>query len=646
MPRINILTLKDTLKLNDSIMEQKILFNYMPPGLLSMPAAAFSVLGSYLGSKGIGCRVHYWNMEFSKLQCDFLWATDTSVLSDETNSLLLFFNYLSVRMNDKPTYNKIKGKLISIKPQFVGRGEDLFDKHMKRYAELLDKAIDEIIDKTCSPDIPFYGFSANLYQWVCSSIIVAKIKEKYPQSISILGGIGTQNAAIKFLENFGQFDYALWGEGENSLYSLISSLENGEVPLDDIPNLAYRKEDKVITSTNRKVLFTDLSSLDERPDYHDYFKQKKEYEHLTGLETAITVEGSRGCHWNRCHFCYLNVGYKNRAKSVDALLDEIRYHIKEFNVYRFNFLDNDVIDNDYARFDQLLDRLIELRQDYPDFKIGLAEIVTKNINAETIKKMLLAGFERVQIGYESPSDNLLKKIEKKNSFASNLLFIKYATLYNIRVEGANIIIGLLEETDDDIIEGVYNLHALRFYFNNGRFNHQMTRLAISHASRYYKQTKEDSGKWERSRLFAWFLPQPYLKLGDKCLDIVDVYDAQVNSLWDTFVQTESYYQHNRFAYQLVKHENIVLYKESFNDVSINELEFEIDSLDWYILKAGNEKVISYTELLNCIRNDIDKNVLEVEVVNTIEELKGEGLLYATDNYTEIASIINTNNLLV
>ena len=109
--------------------------------------------------------VHYWNMGLSRLQCDFLWATDANALSDETNSLLLFFNYLSVRMSDRPTYNKIKGKLISIKPQFVSRGEDLFDKHMKHHAELLDKAIDETIDKNCSRDIPFYGFSANLHQW-------------------------------------------------------------------------------------------------------------------------------------------------------------------------------------------------------------------------------------------------------------------------------------------------------------------------------------------------------------------------------------------------------------------------------------------------------------------------------------------------
>lgn len=561
-------------------------------------------------------------------------------------SLLLFFNYLSIQLGDKATYNKIKGRLMSIKPQFVGRDSDLFDKHMRHYAEELDKAIDEIIDKTCSAEIHYYGFSANLYQWVCSSIVAAKIKRKYPQSIFILGGISTKGAAIKYLENFAQFDYALWGEGEDSLYSLLSSLEGNEIHFNDIPNLAYRKGDDVVVSINRKVNFVNLSLLNERPDYHAYFDQKKEYDSCTNIETAIPIEGSRGCHWNRCHFCYLNTGYKNREKSIEVLIDEIKYHIREFGIYKFNLLDNDVINNNYARFNVLLDKLIELKQEYPDFNIGLAEVITKDINAGIIKKMALAGFGALQIGYESASDNLLRKIEKKNSFASNLLLIKYAIQYNIGIEGANIITGLLEETEDDIIESIYNLHTLRFYFNYGRFKHQMTNLAVSHTSRYYRHNIEDIKKWERSRMFAYFLPQRFLLSKDEDLDIIDAYNTQVNPLWNTFIQTESYYLNNGFAYQLITHKSSVLFKEYFNGTSINELEFESDSLEWYILKAGNEKVISYTELLECVRKDIDQNVIEVGIINSIEELKSEGLLYATDDYKEIVSIINTNILLV
>lgn len=625
-------------------MKLKLLFNYVPPALAAIPAAAFSLLKSYLEAREIGCKVYYWNFKLSKLQKEFLWAQDMETLVDEYNSLLLFFNYLSIQMNDKPTYNKIKGRLMTIKPQFVGRGEDLFDKHMKHYAEQLDKTINEMIEEVCSSDITYYGFSANLYQWVCSSIIAAKIKAKYPQSIIILGGVGTKNAAVKYLKNFNQFDFVLWGEGENSLYSLISELENGSKRFSDISNLVYRNNKEVIVSENRKVMFSDLSSLDVRPDYHDYFAQKKEDETLAKLACAITIEGSRGCHWNKCHFCYLNTGYRNRSKGIGMLVDELRYNIKQFQTFLFNFLDNDIINNDYQRFHELLDALIELKREYPEFKIGMAEIITKGINAQIVKKMSLAGFERVQIGYESPSNNILRKIDKKNTFASNFLFVKFAVLYKINIGGANVITGLLEETDDDIMEAIYNLHVLRFYLNYGQFNHLQTRLAVSGASRYYKKIDIASGDWERHRMFDQLLPNDFLNIDDDELDIIDVNYSKMNPIWDNFVNVEGYYLSNYFSYELISYESSIIYREYFNGTSINELELESDSIDWYILKQANDKVVSYEELIEGVREKFDINFMDVEMINTIEELKNEGLIYVSDDHSEIISIINTTIL--
>lgn len=621
-------------------MKLELLFNYVPPAMLAMPAAAFSLLKTYLEARGIGCKVYYWNLKLSRLQKEFLWTQNIDMLLDESNSLLLFFNYLSIKMDDKPTYNKIKGQLMIIKPQFVGRGEDLFDKHMKHYAEQLDNLINETIEDICSSEIKYYGFSANLYQWVCSSIIAAKIKERYPQCIIILGGVGTKNAALKYLENFHQFDYVLWGEGENSLYSLITEIENGNSRFHDISNLVYRTDEGITVSENRKVIFSDLSSLDVRPDYYDYFTQKKEDKVLVKLDCAIMIEGSRGCHWNRCHFCYLNTGYRNRSKEIAVLIDELKCNIEQFDSYLFNFLDNDIINNDYQRFNNLLDALIDLKCEYPEFKIGMAEIITKGINAKIVKKMSLAGFESVQIGYESPSDNILRKIDKKNTFASNLLFIKFAVLYKIGIGGANIITGLLEETDDDILEAINNLHVLRFYLNYGQFNHHLTRLTVSGASRYYKMIDRESGYWEKHRMYH-YLPNDIVEFDDNNLDILDVSCVKINPIWDNFVNVEGYYLSNCFSYELISYESSVIYREYFNATSINELEFELDSIDWYILNQANNQVISYVELVEGIRVNFDINIMDLEIMNTIEDLKLEGLLYVAEDYSEIVSIINT-----
>lgn len=50
--------------------------------------------------------------------------------------------------------------------------------------------------------------------------------------------------------------------------------------------------------------------------------------------------------------------------------------MKLHNVYKFQFVDNDVIGKDSGSYENLLDKLIELKDEYPEFTIILAEIIT------------------------------------------------------------------------------------------------------------------------------------------------------------------------------------------------------------------------------------------------------------------------------
>ena len=52
-------------------------------------------------------------------------------------------------------------------------------------------------------------------------------------------------------------------------------------------------------------------------------------------------------------------------------------------------------------------------------------------------------------------------------------------------------------------------------------------------------------------------------------------------------------------------------------------------------------MISYVELIEGIRANFDINIMDLEIMNTIEDLKLEGLLYVAEDYSEIVSIINT-----
>lgn len=516
----------------DTSEQPTILFNYLPPGLVNMPSPAFSVLKSYLHDNGTTSKIFYWNLQFVDLQLEFLRTSDICKLESEELNLLIFFNYISVRTGDTKSQMHIKSKLMQLKPHYIGLEHNFFEKHMVNYANKLDELIESVITKVCSEKISFYGFSANLYQWLPASIIAAKIREKYPNAVYLLGGIGSYETAAKFLEYFPQFDCALWGEGENTLTSVIGAFSASNVDLSSIPNIVYRTSSGIQKSNNNKVSFVDLSTS-SIPDYSDYFSQIDNKWFKETINKVIPIEGGRGCHWNKCHFCYLNSGYKNRIKSVDTLSREIVSHISRYKCDTISFLDNDIINNDTTRFEQLLELLSKLKHANSNFKISLAEIITKGISSNIIKQMAIAGFESVQIGYESPSDTLLFKIQKKNTFASNLLFIKFALAYGIKVIGANIIIGLIEEDDADILEASENLYYLRFFLTQSQFQHSQSFLAVSSRSRYALNKKVRFNGWERSFLFSHYLSEHYCKK-DPFFEIIDAQPSSSNHLWKDF----------------------------------------------------------------------------------------------------------------
>lgn len=627
--------------------KNEIVFNWFAPARVNLPSPALSILKQYLKFQGFESKVIYWNLIFSKMQSDFLWR-NVSDYMEEWDSLMLIYNFLAIRRNDRVSYNLVKTKLMLLKPQNMGLTSDEFDDHMKQFAEQFDLLLDEVIADIYSPDILYYGMSISLYQWIYASVVAEKLKEKDKNCIIVIGAIGTELSSVAFLENFDQFDYAVWGEGEHPLTVLSKELLKNR-PLTDIDyekliNTAYRQNGIIKTSTNRNKNYIDLSAIEVRPDYSDYFKQKEKYDFFNDMKIFMPVESSRGCHWRRCHFCYLNTGYKYRQKSISKVIEEIEFMQELYNPQHFMFLDNDIIGKNQEEFNVLLDQLILVKEKYPDFSINLAEIITKGIHSSTIRKMALAGFLSVQIGYESPSNSLLNKIDKKNTFASNLLFIKFAIQYKINVSGANVIRGLLEETDEDIFESIDNLHVMRFFLDRKGFQHYITFLAVMSSSCYYKEVENQLYLWDSNSIID-ALPKNFFKKKNLESSIVEFVNYRINPLWNLFQQVEEHYLNNDYAYQLLKKDKSIIFNERLNNVIINTFEFDIESLDWFVLVKANDSVVTINDLQVEIEKEFKEKVLNIELINVLEELKSIRLIYATEDYSEIVTVININNVI-
>lgn len=612
-------------------MDKRIILNWLPPANIAWPSPSMSVLKSFLCRKGgYDVQVIYWNIILRDLQDEYSFGEIASI-DQEIVDLSIFYAYIAYKNNDSTYLLRQEALLHSLKPQYYNSDNNYYKNHIIEKVQKLELLIKDELSKSCLNDCLFFGMSLTLFQWIPATILAKIVKEIRPDIKIVVGGIGNKKTAVAYLNSFQEFDYALWGEGEYSLLQLSNSLEQkcDIHELYKIPNLAFRQNDKIVTS-NVKTQYANLDAETDY-DYSDFISISR----MQANKVSFPIEASRGCHWRQCKFCYLNEGYKYRSRTPESVIADIKHIIKEYGAHSFHFLDNDVIGKDISCFDNLLNMLIELRDEYPKFNIILAEIITKNINAAIIKKMSLAGFSHVQIGYESPSAELLNKIHKKNTFASNLLFIKWAAVYFIRINGANVIRGMLEETDLNIHESINNLHYLRFVLKENYFQHYISQLAVCDSSRYFTELKENGMLSSYHNSFDFFMSTKQIK-GDDIFSILHFTRTEQSLLWDFFQKIEAYYLNNLFEYSIQQLGNTIFYREYCNKEEINVLQFEANSLHWQVLCACNERAQSIDDLNLGLNIDID---ILCKVIN---ELSDERILYSSTDKQEIVSVINTN----
>ena len=542
--------------------------------------------------------------------------------------MYFIYNYLAIHNKNTYCYREVKNLLQVLDPK---SNLDDIESHMIHYANKLDSLINETLQNIFINHHYLFGFSMQFGQWLFASIVAEKIKKYNKDSLILVGGIYSKAAAVDFLSKFQQFDIALWGEGEKIVHEIANLIRNDRLKTEiyRIHNIAYRNHCSIKCSEDKQSNRVDLSYPNFYMNYHDYLKQLDKYKQNTN--SIFPIETSRGCFWSKCHFCYLNHGYTYQMKSISKVKKEILYLINKYQKYSFFFTDNDITTCNQARFNSLLNIFIEIADIHPLFKIEVAEISTKILNKDIIKKMSSAHIKNVQIGYEFPSDNVLKKIEKLNTFASNILTIKFALKYNINIIGLNIIMDLPEANDSDIIEATDNISYLRFFISSRKLHHIYNPVHINQSSKYFNTISKDK---------YWIISERNFLLANKIVNdenwtIFNYIKPKFNLLWELFKQKEQYYRKNRFNYKIVQNNEFLTYIETCNDKIIKNHSFSIYSLEYKILKFANDKVVTISDL-----NKLHGNKYSyLDIMNVINNLTKLQILYFSHIYNELISII-------
>lgn len=279
----------------------EILLNWFPPAFNKIPSPAMSVLKGYLNQFGHKTDVYYWNL----IMRDIISSIVEPEKGREANEFEALMPFLAILLNNLEENIKF-GKLCSYYqtkyPQYFNLDKEKYYSNIElEHADKIVTRFNEILIELYSrKKYKLVGVCTKLLQLVPANIF-AEISKLMASEIPIVaGGMSNKNEAIATLENFENYDYAIWGEGENPLHQLCRFLNN-EISIEEVPNLAYRRNGEVKWTGSHNRKFSNLDTI--KPDYSDYFKFYRE-NNISDLNVMVPVESSRGCHWSKCKFCF------------------------------------------------------------------------------------------------------------------------------------------------------------------------------------------------------------------------------------------------------------------------------------------------------------------------------------------------------
>lgn len=250
-----------------------------------------------------------------------------------------------------------------------------------------------------NPDI--VGIQAMTFTLV-DVILTAKIVKELDKSIPlILGGPHVNIYPEETISN-SEIDFLVLGEGEYVFPDLINALSQRK-DLSKIRGIVYKRNKKII-NTGKREFITNLDAV-PFPAYH-LVPYQKYYSVLAKRTPITTMMTSRGCPF-KCIFCSRpQLGKIFRYRSAESVVDEMeqcaRIGIKEIFLYddTFTIKKQRVIDicNEILRRNLKIMWDIRSRVDTVDEKI--------------LKKLKLAGCERIHFGVEAGTQGILNILRK------------------------------------------------------------------------------------------------------------------------------------------------------------------------------------------------------------------------------------------
>jgi radical SAM superfamily enzyme YgiQ (UPF0313 family) len=299
-----------------------------------------------------------------------------------------------------------------------------------------------------SPDI--VGISQFTHNRIDSLRLAVAAKKANPACFVVFGGPHATHRFREVLVGNPQVDAVVMGEGEATFLDLVNCLATkGRAALEQVKGLALRRGDAVVTTDARPPI-QDLGSL---PIPASWYQDARGVDLHRQLEFIIT---SRGCP-AVCRFCSSPRfwGKKLRFRSPRSMVDEIRYIRDRYGLLYFSIRD-DTFTADPARVLTFCRLLLEERI----YILWNCQSRVTAVDEEMLAWMKRAGCECVQLGVESGSSDVLKRLGKHITPEQALRAARAVREAGIHLS-VYLISGTPGETEEDVQATIRLIDAIR-----------------------------------------------------------------------------------------------------------------------------------------------------------------------------------------
>ncbi len=323
----------------------------------------------------------------------------------------------------------------------------VFDELHNMFLDFYKTKLEHIKEQNYS----YIGISIGSFSQLIGGLTLANLLKTHTKAHINIGGIFFYEVTESLKKNPEFFDLfadsVSYGEGENSIVELAKYI-NEEIPIEEVHNLIYKKNNKIIVNPlGKQVILSQIST----PDYSDY-----DFTKYFSPEPILPLQTSRGCYWNKCTFCDHSYGKTYTVKRIDDLIKEIKENKEKYNASAFDIIDESI----HPKFlDKFCDALIENNL---NIKFKMCSRFEEEISYALLKKAYKAGLELVLWGFETGNERIHKLINKGVNFKNRLKILKMANKAGIN----NLVFAFYDFPTETFKEA---MDTLEFFVRNHKY---------------------------------------------------------------------------------------------------------------------------------------------------------------------------------